>query len=72
MRTADSLEQGCAGAGGGTEMETAKSADKSAGSLFPSQLGVTNGLIYIISYFKQQHGQLPGDPSLGGFYCVFF
>lgn len=48
-------------------MMKAKSADKLAGSLFFFQLGVTNGLIYITSCIKQQHGQLPGDPSMDGF-----
>lgn len=45
----------------------AKSADKLADSLFSFQLGVTNGLIYITSCIKQQHGQLSGDPSMDGF-----
>lgn len=34
-------------------MMKAKSADKLAGSPFSSQLGVTNGLIYVTSYIKQ-------------------
>lgn len=53
-------------------MVKAKSADKLAASLFSSQLGVTNGLIYIIFYIKQQRGQLPGDPSMDGFECGVF
>lgn len=48
-------------------MKAKKSADKLAGSPLSSQLGVTNGLIYVTSYIKQQHGQLPGDPSMDGF-----
>lgn len=45
----------------------AKPADKLAGSPLSFQLGVTNGFIYVTSYIKQRHGQLPGDPSRGGF-----
>lgn len=48
-------------------MMKAKSTDKLASSLFYFQLEVTNGLIYITSYIKQQHARLPGDPSMDGF-----